>query len=197
MRKTKKQKRNKKEKRNTKKQKFNKKIKGGNFNYFCIIIMDNKDMIDKNENIIINLYSSKKESEGSPIAYIYLNKMSKNTIKIEDFQVYNENNRKKGYGSYLLKYTIKFIKQNTNYTKLKGELSQVDKINELIKFYSRFGFVFKKNMENTNSLDYTIKLDLKNIENIENITFTDNNTLILNSREYEEYGDDIDRDSDN
>jgi predicted GNAT family N-acyltransferase len=187
MRKSKKQ-RNKETQRNTKKQKFNKKIKGGNFNYFCIIIMDNKDMIDKNKNIIINLYSSKKESKGRAIAYIYLKKMSENTIKIEDFQVYNENNRKKGYGSYLLKYTIKFIKQNTSYTKLKGELSRVDKINELFKFYSRFGFVFKKNMENTNSLDYTIKLDLKNIENMENITFTDNNTLVLNSREYEKYG---------
>jgi hypothetical protein len=51
------------------------KIKGGNFNYFCIVIIDNKNVIDDNRNITINLFSSKKESYHRPIAYIYLNKM--------------------------------------------------------------------------------------------------------------------------
>lgn len=163
----------------TKKQK---KIKGGNFNYFCIVIIDNKNVIDDNRNIIINLFSSKKESYHRPIAYVYLNKMSENTIKIEDFQVYNENNRNKKYGSSLMKYTINFIKQNTNYKKIIGDLSPTDDIKKLIRFYPRFGFKIK---EKNN--DLTIKLNIQKIHNLENITFTDGNTLILTNKENEKY----------
>jgi hypothetical protein len=119
--------------------------------------------------------------------------MSENTIKIEDFQVYNENNRNKKYGSSLMKYTINFIKQNTNYKKIIGDLSPTDDIKKLISFYPRFGFKIKEKNK-----DLTIKLNIQQIHNLENITFTDENTLILTNKENEKYeSDDSESESSN
>jgi len=116
-----------------------------------LIKYDNIELLYKNNDVKIQYYHN-NDKNNIIINYKDVYKINLSTydykiIDLCDNIIENEKYRCNGIGTEGINYLLNFLK-NSEYIKIQGELSNIDNIERLKKFYKKNGFeIYKKNIE--------------------------------------------------